>query len=128
MRSMMVVYGAVAGLAVVLCGCTSTGTSTSNTTATQHDTITGKISTDASVNLDHAYNAARDAIKDLRFTTVSEAQDALNGVIKAKTADDKSVEVRVTKLSDNITRIVVDAGVIDRSLAESTMEAIRRKL
>ncbi len=110
-------------------GCSSTsGSSTANTTASETNTITGAVSATASVDLDTAYNAAKDAVKRLQFNLVSDAKDALTGVLKAKTADNKSVEIKVTKKSEKITDIVVDAGLIDRSLAQTTMDSIRRNI
>ncbi|GMV27234.1 MAG: hypothetical protein AMXMBFR58_32650 [Phycisphaerae bacterium] len=112
-----------------LAGCTSTsGNSTDKSTATESNAITGVVTSTASVSLDSAYSAAKQAITDLQFNMVNESKDALTGNLKAKTADDKTVNVKLIKKSDTITEIVVDAGLVDRSLAQTVMDSIRRKL
>jgi Protein of unknown function (DUF3568) len=109
-------------------GCSSTSPGTDKSTQVETNTITGEVTTLASTNLDSAFAAAKAGIAELQFTTTRDSKDALKGVLSARTADDKTVDVTLIRKSDNITEIVVSAGPINRSLAQSTMDAILRQI
>ncbi len=90
--------------------------------------VTGEASTLASTNLDKAYEGAIRAINSLQFKIEKQAKDALKGVLTARTADDKSVSIALTKKSDAITAISVSAGPIEQSLAKTVLEKIQGEL
>jgi hypothetical protein len=82
----------------------------------------------ASVGLDSAYNATKDALAELQFFITQDTKDALTGVVKARTADNKNLTVTLNKKSENITEVSVDPGVIERSLGQRVIETIRAKM
>ncbi|HLO42161.1 MAG TPA: DUF3568 family protein [Phycisphaerales bacterium] len=124
----VLVLAAFSGLAILPACSSTSGSSSAKTTATETSTITGRSTMTASVGLDSAYAAAKDAISELQFVQTQDNKDALTAVLKAKTADNKTVTVTLTRKSDTITDVEVDAGVIDRSLAQKTLDTIRRKI
>lgn len=90
--------------------------------------MTGNTSTLASAGLDKAYEGSVRAINALQFKIESQAKDSLKGVIKAKTADGKTVSVDLTKKSDAITEVEVSAGPLEQSLARTVIEKIQGEL
>ncbi|MCC6425399.1 MAG: DUF3568 family protein [Phycisphaerales bacterium] len=129
MRIRPILLASLTLLACTLPACSSTsGSSNSTTTAPETNTITGDVSTTASVSLDSAYAAANAAIAELQFTPIRQTRDALTGNVSAKTADNKTVDIKLTKKSDAITEINVNAGILERSLSQTVMETLRRKI
>lgn len=118
----------VAGVVGALGACSSTTTSGTSSAAIEQNKVTGNTSTLASVGLDRAYEGSIRAINNLQFKIESQAKDALKGVIKAKTADGKTVSVDLTKKSDTITQVEVSAGPLEQSLARTVIEKIQGEL
>lgn len=112
----------------VLGACSSTTSSGTSSAAIEQNKVTGNTSTLASVGLDRAYEGSIRAINDLQFKIESQAKDALKGVIKAKTADGKTVSIDLTKKSDTITEVEVSAGPLEQSLARTVIEKIQGEL
>lgn len=90
--------------------------------------VTGEAYTIASASLDRSYDGAIRAINSLQFKIEKQAKDALKGVITARTADNTSVSVDLTRKSDAITAISVTAGPLEQSLAKTVLEKIQGEL
>lgn len=118
---------AVVGAAGLLGACSTTSSSTSSA-AIEQNKVTGTASTLATAGLDKAYEGSVRAINGLQFKIESQAKDALKGVIKAKTADGKTVSVDLIKKSDTITEVEVSAGPLEQSLARTVIEKIQGEL
>lgn len=116
------------GMMGVLGACSSTTSSGTSSAAIEQNKVTGNTSTLASVGLDRAYEGSIRAINGLQFKIESQAKDALKGVIRAKTADGKTVSVDLTKKSDTITEVEVSAGPLEQSLARTVIEKIQGEL
>jgi hypothetical protein len=122
------VAAGVVGVVGALGACSSTTTSGTSSAAIEQNKVTGNTSTLASVGLDRAYEGSIRAINNLQFKVESQAKDALKGVIKAKTADGKTVSIDLTKKSDTITEVEVSAGPLEQSLARTVIEKIQGEL
>ena len=75
--------------------------------------------------LDAVDSAANRAAEQLRFVKISESADALSRVITLRTAEDKKIEVKLTRTTDTVTRVRIRVGVfgdetISRLLLEKT--------
>jgi hypothetical protein len=77
----------------------------------------------------HVVEGAREAIKGLEFTKVSDNKDALKAVLVAHTALDKKVEVAITNAGKNLTSIKIRVGVFgDEQLSMAVLDKIKASL
>lgn len=95
-------------------------------------TITADRNLRANVNADlnTAHQAAIQALRDdLGFTIESETVDALEGVVKGKTARNDRVEVETFKEGDRLTRVDIFVGPMgDEPKMSEVLSAIEKRL
>lgn len=115
-----------AAVAILPAGCTSSQEEDRPTR--EQNKVTGTVSTLVSAPLDRAFSAALSAVEGLQFTTTRQTKDALKGQIAARTADDKTVNISLTRKSDSITEISVSAGPLNQSLADTVARRIQDKI
>ena len=73
--------------------------------------------------------ASSKAIYQLQFKKVEDNHDALKAVLVARTADDKKVEITVTRESDENTKVVIRVGFFgDQALSMTILEKIKAAL
>jgi hypothetical protein len=78
---------------------------------------------------DSVVAAANEAVADLQFARISENKDALTALIVARTADDKKIEITVTKVSANLSRVEIRVGVFgDEFVSVSILDRIKANL
>ena len=78
---------------------------------------------------DSVVAAANEAVADLQFARISENKDALTALIVASTADDKKIDITVTKVSANISRVEIRVGVFgDEFVSVSILDRIKANL
>lgn len=79
--------------------------------------------------LDRNYEAtvrANLAIQQLEFAKTSEAKDAISDVIKGRTGQDKRVEIDVTRLGDNLTRVQIRIGFFgDEMISRTILDKVK---
>jgi hypothetical protein len=79
--------------------------------------------------MDKTWEATIKAVEELKLTVESQKHDGLSGVIKGKTADDKSFEINLKRLDENSTEVGVRIGTFgDRAKSEAIQEKINSKL
>ncbi|MFA5056729.1 MAG: DUF3568 family protein [Opitutaceae bacterium] len=80
-------------------------------------------------NFEKAATAANLAIKQLEFAKVSEKKDALTATLIARTAEDKKVEIKVLKVSDQSTKVQIRVGVFgDKTVSLAILDKIKANL
>lgn len=109
-------------------GCTSEPATTSTTSKIKTDNVTGTVSTLAQRSLERSFDASRAALEELQFKLGKAEKDALMGVLSAKTAEGTTVDVNLSKVSDEITDVSVNAGPLGTSLAQTVMAKIADRL
>lgn len=119
---------ALAAAALTVASACSTTKSAEGQATIEQNKVTGNTSTLATASLDNAYEGAIRALNGLQFKIEKQAKDSLKGVLTARTADNKTVSVDLTRKSDTITEIEVSAGPIEQSLAKTTLERIQSEL
>jgi hypothetical protein len=91
--------------------------------------IRGELAGDVDANLDRTLRAANRAVDQLRFAKVNEKSDALTGIIIARTADDKKIEIRVERVTDNTTKVRIRVGLIgDQAISMQVWERVKGAL
>jgi len=68
---------------------------------------------DATVGSDYerVIDASNRALEQVQFVRVSEKRDAFSAVIVTRTAEDKKVEIRITKEGDRLTKVQIRIGI-----------------
>lgn len=91
--------------------------------------IRGELDASLSNNLDVVDGATNRAIEQLRFAKISESADAIARVITLRTAEDKKIEVKLTRTSDAVTRVRIRVGIFgDETLSRMLLEKIQANL
>lgn len=122
MRNGTIVLGLVGLVAVGgLTGCNA-GRGTDTTTAVTKNPVTGTLSMTASSDLERVHRAAVDAMNDLRFNVTEDRRDAINSVVKARTANDVNITITSTRRADNITDVSVAAGPLNQEVAQQILD------
>ena len=79
--------------------------------------------------MDKTWEATIKAVEELKLTVESQKHDGLSGVIKGKTADDKSFEINLKRLAENSTELGVRIGTFgDRAKSEAIRDKIQSHL
>lgn len=73
--------------------------------------VRGELETTLSGSYDAVERAANRAIEQLQLVKINERKDAFIAVITARTADDKKVEIKITKLATETTKVQIRVGV-----------------
>ena len=80
-------------------------------------------------NLDKSTRASNKAIEELKFAKVSEKKDLLTVVLLARTADDKRVQITLTRITDSQTKVAIRVAVFgDERVSLAILEKIKEAL
>ncbi len=91
--------------------------------------VRGELQTTLPANLDRSFNATKAAVEDLQFVKVSERKDALLGVIVARNAADKKIEIQLENMAGNVTKVGIRVGVVgDQELSLAILDKIKANL
>ncbi len=91
--------------------------------------VRGELQTTLPADLDRSFGATKEAIEELQFVKVSERKDALLGVIVARNAADKKIEIKLENMAGNVTKIGIRVGVVgDQDLSLAILEKIKANL
>ena len=87
--------------------------------------VKGDLSRNYDASMDRTWQAAVQAVEELKLTTESKEHDAFNGVIKGKMADGKSFKINLKRLGENSTEVGVRIGTFgDRVRSEAIHDKI----
>ncbi len=91
--------------------------------------VRGELESTVSSPFAVANRAANIAIEQLQLVKINEKKDAFVSIITARTADDKKVEIKITKLADETTKIQIRVGVFgDEAKSLTILEKIKANL
>ncbi len=86
----------------------------------------GKLEATLEKSLDAVYAAAAKAVDQLQLATINKEKESLEANILARNAQDKKITVEITKLADNLTKVVIHVGGFGGDQAQS--QAIMQKI
>jgi hypothetical protein len=73
--------------------------------------------------------AADRAIGQLEFARISQRKDALSANLTARTAQDKKIEIVITRVGDGLTKVRIRVGVFgDEALSLAILDKIKANL
>ena len=82
------------------------------------------------VTLDHAWNAATAAMKDMEFTIIPAEthKDGSGGVVQGRNAKDQPVRIQLLRETDKATEFRVRVGEFDTAANKAAAQALYDKL
>jgi hypothetical protein len=91
--------------------------------------ILGDLETTLEGGLDSVHRASGRAISQLEFVKISDRKDALSANLVARTAQDKKIDIVLTKTADNLTKVQIRVGVFgDEELSRALLDKIKANL
>lgn len=91
--------------------------------------VKGESRRDYSVPYERAWQASQDSLKELEMPVFSTTKDKLKGILKARRADGKKIEVRVRSVNETTTRVTIRIGQFgDKEASERVHQVIAKKL
>jgi hypothetical protein len=91
--------------------------------------IRGELDAPVDGGLDATDHAANRTIEQLQFVKVSETRDALSADITARTGEDKKVEIILTNIGNNLTKVQVRIGIFgDEMISRAVLDHIKSNL
>jgi hypothetical protein len=88
--------------------------------------VRGELDATLANKYDATVAASNKAIEALQFAKVSEKKDAFSAVITARTAQDKKVQITVTKSTDTLSRVQIRVGTFgDEGMSMSILDKIK---
>jgi hypothetical protein len=91
--------------------------------------LRGELSSTLDAPYENAVRAANRGLQELEFAKISENKDALTAILISRTADDKKVEVKVTKVTESTTRVQIRVGIFgDEALSLTVLDRIKEQL
>lgn len=91
--------------------------------------IRGELDASLSYNLDAVDRATNRAAEQLRFAKINEGSDALARIITLRTAEDKKIEIKLSRTTDTLTHVRIRVGVFgDETISRALLEKIQANL
>jgi len=115
---------AAAAATVALTGCVAivAGAAGAGTVAY----IRGELDAPLNASYPQAVTAVDRAIQQLEFARISDRQDALTAIFVARTAEDKKITIKVTKVADQTSKVAIRVGWLgDESLSLTILSRIK---
>ncbi len=73
--------------------------------------------------------ATTKALEELRFAKINENKSAVDAVIRARTGQDKKIDIMLNRTADNLTRVRIRVGTFgDEELSRLLFDKIKSKL
>lgn len=104
----LILTALLAALALYLQGCmlVAVGAAAGGTVAY----VKGDLEATESKDLDTVYAASKKALAQLQYNVTKDSKDALQAVIVTRDAADKKTKIKLTKVTDNSTKISIRVG------------------
>lgn len=91
--------------------------------------LRGELSSTLDAPYENVVRAVNRGIQQLEFAKISENKDALTAIHISRTADDKKIEVKVSKVTDRTTRVQIRVGVFgNEQLSLTVLDRIKEHL
>ncbi|HKB89816.1 MAG TPA: DUF3568 family protein [Opitutaceae bacterium] len=115
----------VASLSLTGCLAVAAGGAAAGTVAY----IRGDLEANLGNDYERVFHATEEAISQLQFAKISAVKDALEGTVLARTASDKKVNIKVTKVSDQLTRVRIRIDIFgNEALSMTILDKIKANL
>jgi hypothetical protein len=97
--------------------------------AVRYRSITGELTATLDAPLDRVWGAAQGAVEELQFRSQDRSKDAITGILRAKTADNSDIRIRLDKRTEGTTDVNINVGTFgNESTARLIMDKIKARL
>jgi hypothetical protein len=91
--------------------------------------VRGEMQTSVERDLDAVFKASQRALGKLEFAKVNDHKSGVDAQLLARTALDKRVEIKLTKVTDTLTKVQIRVGLVgDQDLSLTILEKIKAEL
>jgi uncharacterized lipoprotein len=91
--------------------------------------VNGQVESTLGAPYDKTWSATQAAIQDLEFKVTKTTKDALNAELDAKTAEDKSITIKLSHVSDTATKLTIRVGKFgDKQISDAILDKIKKHL
>lgn len=91
--------------------------------------VRGELSATLSNSFEAVDRASAAALQQLQLVKINDRKDAFVSIARARTADDKKVEIKLTKLSNDTTKVQIRVGVFgDEAKSLAILDKIKSNL
>ncbi len=91
--------------------------------------IRGELDASLGNSYESVVSATGRALNQLEFATIGTRKDALSANLTARTARDKKIEIEVTRVGNELTRVQIRIGVFgDEAMSLTILEKIKANL
>lgn len=91
--------------------------------------IRGELKATKDVGIDRIWGASRQAMRDLEFPINNTKKDASSAVLESETADERSITIRLKRVSERTTQIGIRVGWFgDEELSRLILDKIEQNL
>lgn len=127
MKKMQVILVLLGSIALLVGGCSK------SLDGSSYNYASGNLSATLAADVDKSYDASLKAVDELQLPRSENVKDALGAKIVAKTSADKKVTISLTRVSDNLTQIVIEVGMvgdkeISRTIYAKIVENLNKKV
>jgi hypothetical protein len=126
-KSQIILAGLLTGTTICVSGCllVAVGAGSAGTVAY----VKGELETTLDAGLDKSYDATLKALDKLQLTPIQKSKDALAAEVVSRTAEDKKVTIKLTRVDDKITKLSIRIGVFgDQAQSTTIYERIKQNL
>jgi Protein of unknown function (DUF3568) len=118
--TMVALLPSLSGCVAVLAGAAGAGTVA---------WVQGRLDAALDANYDKAEKAVNQAITQMQFAKVSEKKDVLTAKLIARTAEDKKIEIKVSRVGEITSRVQIRVGYFgDEAQSLAILEKIKANL
>lgn len=121
------ILSAIAATSLVQSGCVAVVAAGAGAGAVAY--VRGELQGTVSGSLEAAERATALALAQLQLVKISEKRDAFVSIVTARTAEDKKVEIKLTKLANETTKVQIRVGVFgDETKSLAILDKIKADL
>ena len=89
----------------------------------------GQLEANLDHNIDAVFTASQKALRQLEFANISNQKSSVDAQLVSRTALDKKVEIKLEKVTDRSTKVIIRVGVFgDETLSMSILDKIKAAL
>jgi hypothetical protein len=91
--------------------------------------VRGELDSSVEHGIDDTYRATQQALAALEFAKISEHKSMIDAELVSRTALDKKVEIKLSKITERMTKIQIRVGMVgDQQLSLAILEKIQAQL
>jgi hypothetical protein len=126
-KSLLLSLGLALGAITLQTGCVVVAAGAAGAGAVAY--VRGELEVNLEHNLDAVFKASQNALAKLEFAKINDQKSGVDAQLVARTALDKRVEIKLTRVTDSLTKVEIRVGLVgDQDLSLTLLEKIKAEL